>query len=350
MTSSLRVAGNGIASDARSHSFFDTPSRSRSSKEESPRTKRQKIAEDTLAAIDRGSFLLDGRVVDLRGPNTRTLYYPPTSELGTWRSTRAPESACHARIILNETTTIAAARALFDEVNPSWSSAPFYTVTRVGVLNFASAKKPGGGFKSGAQAQEESIARSSTLYPSLMTDKAQQFYALSRKKDPLGLRRSTYYTHAMIYSSNILVFRDDAGGWVQPHAIDVITCAAVNAGEARREDEYKEDPQYGEADIVHTMRERMARILFLFEKEGVRDIVLGSFGTGVFRNDVSAVANNWAALLVVDGARFRGSFDRVVFAIIGRETFDTFKAVIESHTPAEDVSSQLLSPLQLVLG
>src|SRR5687768_15049676 len=45
-------------------------------------------------------------------------------------------------------------------------------------LNFASAKNPGGGFLGGAEAQEESLARSSGLYPCLL--KAPEYYARNR--------------------------------------------------------------------------------------------------------------------------------------------------------------------------
>ena len=38
---------------------------------------------------------------------------------------------------------------------------------KVGVLNFASAKNPGGGFLNGAMAQEESLAASGGLYRTL---------------------------------------------------------------------------------------------------------------------------------------------------------------------------------------
>ena len=47
----------------------------------------------------------------------------------------------------------------------------------VAALNFASAKNPGGGFRKGAQAQEECLARCSALYSSLTSPAAAGFYA-----------------------------------------------------------------------------------------------------------------------------------------------------------------------------
>ena len=78
------------------------------------------------------------------------------------------------------------------------------------------------------------------------------------------------------------------------------------------------------------MRERMARILYLFERQGVRKVVLGSFGTGVFGNDVALVAGIWRELLTADRARFRQSFTEIVFAILGRETYSTFRRVFQT--------------------
>jgi uncharacterized protein (TIGR02452 family) len=58
---------------------------------------------------------------------------------------------------------------------------------------------------------------------------------------------------------------------------------------------------------------------------------LGSFGTGVFQNKVSLVAAIWAELLIAPDARFANSFDRVVFAILGRSTFMEFKDSFEER-------------------
>jgi uncharacterized protein (TIGR02452 family) len=197
------------------------------------------------------------------------------------------------------------------------------------VLSFASATKPGGGFLSGAQAQEESIARASTLYTSIITPTANQFYQL-HKRD----RRGGFYSHAMVFSPSVIVLRDDAGGWVPPHQIEVVTSAAVNAGVVRERAEENSSRDVG-ARIEGVMRERMARILFLFELQGLRNIVLGSFGTGVFRNDVSMIADIWYDLLAEEGARFMHSFDRVVFGIIDKRTAERFKVVFENRIEAQ---------------
>jgi hypothetical protein len=98
----------------------------------------------------------------------------------------------------------------------------------IGVLNFASAKKPGGGFINGSQAQEESIARSSTLYPSLVSPEGRKFYTHFRA-DP----DNAFYTHAMVYSPAVVLFRGDMGDWKKPIDVDVLTSAAVNAGDVR---------------------------------------------------------------------------------------------------------------------
>jgi uncharacterized protein (TIGR02452 family) len=81
----------------------------------------------------------------------------------------------------------------------------------------------------------------------------------------------------MIYSPGVVFFRDDDGGWIEPLEVDVLVSAAVNAGVARRAG------KDAESRIEAAMKERMARVLFLFSQQGVRNVVLGSFGTGVFR-------------------------------------------------------------------
>ena len=54
---------------------------------------------------------------------------------------------------------------------------------KIGVLNFGSAKRPGGGVKNGAISQEESICRASTLYSCLKTDYLNDnYYSYHSKK------------------------------------------------------------------------------------------------------------------------------------------------------------------------
>ncbi|KAJ7686938.1 hypothetical protein B0H17DRAFT_1070999 [Mycena rosella] len=275
----------------------------------------RQIAETTLAAVSSGSVPVNGSVYDLSSrisqSTLQTAYYAPDSLLSTWQSFSPAQphpSTINTVIEILETTTLDAARsaALKGYKRP------------IGLLNFASAEQPGGGFINGASAQEESLARSSTLYASLMTPTAQQFYSLHSAYGNGG-----FYTHAMVYSPSVIAFRSDDGAWVLPMEIDVLTSPAVHAGLVRRRAR-SGDPV--EAEIVRTMRERMARVLFLFERRGVRNLILGSFGTGVFQNDVDAVAAIWAELLA---DRFAKSFQYVAFAVMDHPTYQRFSRAFE---------------------
>ncbi|KAI0292800.1 hypothetical protein BC826DRAFT_1018246 [Russula brevipes] len=311
-----------------------SPTRAHGSQPQNGPAKRRRIADETLAAIERGEVQLQGSTYSFRDVVSHsidnTLYFPPDSILATWStSTPASPSTSPAQLELCEGSTLQRARALLQELNFS-AAGDSGGPARVGVLNFASATKPGGGFLSGAQAQEESLARASTLYPSLVTPTATQFYDLHQRD-----RRDGFYSHAMIFSPSVIVLRDDAGAWVSPHQIEIVTSAAVNAGVVRQRAGEDAGPDTG-ARIEGVMRERMARILFLLEKQGIRNIVLGSFGTGVFRNDVSMIADIWFDLLAEEGARFIHSFDRVVFGIVDKRTVARFKAVFESRIDAQN--------------
>jgi len=299
-----------------------------SSSEYRRREALRQIAADTLTAIKAGSYDLKNTIHYLHTKDVQrnTCFYPPHS-LSNWSSPPTNQSA-HSHVVetyisIVEISTLNCARLLSRTLrnNP-------HEHQSIGVLNFASATKPGGGFQNGAQAQEESIARSSILFPTLLTDNAQNFYNV-HKSDA----RNPYYTHSIIYSPGVEVFRDDDGGWTKPIAVDVLTSAAVNAEEVRQSNHARQRGRTAtEQEIESVMKERMAQILFLFEERGVRNLVLGSFGTGVFQNDIRVVARLWAELLSVPGCRFGRSFDRAFFAILGRKTFVDFGNAFNDRT------------------
>ncbi|CAK5266477.1 unnamed protein product [Mycena citricolor] len=282
----------------------------------------REIAKTTLDAVSSGSLVVDGLAYDIRSKldesRYQTAYYSPSSLLSAWCSSPIPTSTSNSTnqptvIEFLETTTLDATRkaALKGYKRP------------LGMLNFASAEQPGGGFINGANAQEESLTRSSTLYASLMTPTAQQFHALHAD----GEGEDGFYSHAMVYSPHVVFFREDDGRWVPPMEAEVVTSAAVNAELVLSQSAAPHSDSYER--IRKAMHERMARILFLFERRGVRNIVLGSFGTGVFRNDVDTVASIWAELLVGNAGRFSRSFAYVAFAILDAPTYLQFRGAFE---------------------
>lgn len=207
--------------------------------------------------------------------------------------------------------------------------------TAIGVLAFASAKKPGGGFLHGGDEQDERIARLSALVASLRTPAAQPFYREHRRhwaEDGSGL-----HDHSLVYSPSVVVFRADAddagaedadavgGAFIPPYAVNVVSAVPVNAAAVRAKHVIRAGEQaFFEQGIRGAMKERMARVLRAFEVHGDRTLVLGSFGSGSNENNVETIGAVWAELLVCDEARFRDVFDRVVFAVPGK-AYGAFK-------------------------
>jgi len=280
----------------------------------------REIAESTMKAIERGAVRTHDNThhtLHTQAAIENTCFFHPHSLSPSKYPSAAHCGKTLAYISILGISTVHCCRLLTNILRNNHSGSQ-----KIGVLNFASATSPGGGFLNGAQAQEESIARSSTLYPTLRYGtESQKFYRLHNEN-----YGGHFYTNAMIYSPDVELFRDDDGTWIAPIPVDVLTCAAVNAGGVRGSKEAFQKGRWAtENHIKSVMKERMARILYLFELWNVRNIVLGSFGTGVFCNDVDVVAKIWVDLLSAPNARFSRSFDRVMFAIMGRKTFTEFE-------------------------
>ncbi|MER7639966.1 TIGR02452 family protein [Streptomyces sp. NPDC126522] len=174
----------------------------------------------------------------------------------------------------------------------------------VAVLNFASARNPGGGFLNGAQAQEEALCRASALYTCLL--EARGFY------DHHRAHRDPFYTDRVIHSPAVPVFRDDKGRLLdEPYTAGFLTAAAPNAGVVLRT-----APERA-AELPRALAVRAERVLETAVAHGYRRLVLGAWGCGVFRNDPAQVAGAFHALLG-PGGRFAAAFEHVVFGVLDR--------------------------------
>lgn len=194
---------------------------------------------------------------------------------------------------------------------------------KIGCLNFASAKNAGGGFLSGAQAQEESLSRASALYPALKKYQ-EEVYDYNRN------RNTFLYSDRMIYSPAVIFFKDDNNNLLEnPYCMDIVTSPAVNIGamvQNRRDDE--------RSLVEDTMLTRIDKILALFYTNKVKTLILGAWGCGVFRNDPEDVARYFAHFLINDG-KYSKCFDNIIFAVYdtgkNKENISAFEKVLKDN-------------------
>ncbi|KQV15461.1 MULTISPECIES: TIGR02452 family protein [unclassified Kitasatospora] len=186
--------------------------------------------------------------------------------------------------------------------------------SHVAVLNFASARNPGGGYLRGAKAQEEDLCRSALLYHCLLA--APDYYEAHRASGDL------HYSHRVIWSPAVPVIRDDRRELLrQPYAVSFLTSPAPNAGQLTLRSEGRP------VDVRAVLVERAGRVLGVAAAHGVRELVLGAWGCGVFRNDPAEVADAFALAL----AEYGGTFTRVVFAVWDRTPVSANRAAFEAR-------------------
>jgi len=262
------------------------------------------LAQDTLRIVREGKYVVRDRTIDI-GDAVRTAIAGTVLHRPGDVAPRTAVSHGSMAIEVTHETTAAAGRRLAAETS------------HVCALNFASARNPGGGFLSGAKAQEEDLSRASALYSCLLPHK--EYYDANRAG------RSALYTDHVIYSPDVPFFRDDRYDLLdEPFLLSIITAPAPNAGAI----DASERPL-----LRPTLERRAAIVLEIGARAHHRALVLGAWGCGVFANDPREVAEVFRDLL---RGPFADAFDRIVLAVWDksreRRTLTAFQNIFKPAT------------------
>ncbi len=195
---------------------------------------------------------------------------------------------------------------------------------RVGLLNFASARNPGGGFLNGAKAQEEDLCRCSGLYPCLL--QCMEYYDVNRNQSSL------LYTDYAIFSPDVPFFKTRGTGELlsDPFLVSVITAPAPNTGPYMRS---HSDVEVATRELRETFQRRWSNVLRIASDQGVTRLLLGAWGCGAFGGDPIMASETARKAIENDG---RG-FEEIVFAIPGtgrqsQANLDAFRKSFKATT------------------
>ncbi len=266
------------------------------------------IAERTLQIIEEGVYLFGDNQVAVNDQIRKSVNGTFTVSPDEFDALLFDKPTEKTEIVFKNKTTI---EALLEEESGF----------RTCLLNFASAKNPGGGFLGGASAQEESLARSSSLYASLTKDETMYTY---------NRGRSTYlYSDYMIYSPEVVFWMNDEGELLRkPSVTDVLTSPAPNKGAMLQNNRPEQI-----LELENVFRIRMDKMFRLAASQKVECLILGAWGCGVFRNEPEFVAACFEELLATT---YRNVFRKVVFAVYDRSktksSYTAFKNAFEKQT------------------
>jgi len=190
--------------------------------------------------------------------------------------------------------------------------------------------------------QEEAIERRSAVYRlgldptlNLVLDK------LLREKNGGALPTHHVPRFGVVYHSGVPIIRNSQwklmGDFVK---VDIVAAGAIDLRfiqylRDRERSEYIASTwnPFGGLDVEkfseHTkMKIRM--VLLCATVTGHKNIILGAFGCGAFKNPIPMMAKLFKEVLQEE--EFCHKFENVVFAVLGKEAYNTFKNVIMAST------------------
>lgn len=196
-----------------------------------------------------------------------------------------------------------------------------YPEKKIAVMNFANAFHAGGGVTMGAGAQEESLCRTSTLYPLIYRRTLRDtFYRHHMDLDTPKASDSLIYTEGVIIckSDEDLPKRLEKKDWVK---VDVMTIAApdLRASSNRYASLVGDGPCMNDAELFGYHVKRAIHMLTVAASKKADILVLGAFGCGAFKNSPSVVAKAYKIAL----SEFPEVFDRIEFAVYCRPGEET---------------------------
>ncbi|WP_252229968.1 TIGR02452 family protein [Clostridium sp. ZBS15] len=260
------------------------------------------IAEDTLNILSNGYYLYKSR--DKKNFKDNLDYsINNTKVIKNYKLSSYCNSTVEADIVFEQKTTV---QSIIE------SSGNYGNII---VLNFASAKHPGGGFLNGSSAQEESLARVSGLYLSLKS-KQSEYYDNNIKNTNNGI-----YNDSMIYSPFVPFIKNDIGDLLENIIFcSVITSPAVNRGVAISRG-------VSETQVKICMEKRIGLILDLaisLDESKNALLILGAFGCGVFKNNPKDIARIFKNQINKRNIKLKEKNMRILFSIPDKFNLDIF--------------------------
>lgn len=280
------------------------------------REQNKQVARETMFITEQGFYFKNDKRVNLTGKNfDAAVVVLPDNATEFANQLQQTSGNSFAEITVSNEDSFAAARKFGGDCL---------------VMNFASAHSPGGGFLTGANAQEESLCRESTLYRSLSSKTADEMYAYN------GRHRNPCKYNAMILSPNVCVFRDIKDKLLdEPFSTAVITVPALN-----KNGRAKNIPQNV---IDEVMVSRLRNLFVTAAHYGYKNLILGAWGCGAFGHDPERVADYFCYVLFHED--FGAYFDEIVFAILDsgeKRNLNAFQEVFGNDDAAKNNEFEMI--------